>query len=92
MHFQYESVNLGQREGLSEKDILKINSMYASDCNNSTVDTVEIHQQMQLIQQEVAPNTNSGSDNILTTIIRWLESIFGIDLRKHLFFFNYLSK
>lgn len=92
MLFQYESINLGQREGLSEKDILKINSMYASNCNNSTVNTVEIHQQMQLIQQEVAPNTNSGSEDILTTIIRWFESIFGVDLRKHLFFFNYLRK
>lgn len=86
--FQFEYVNLGQRDGLSEKDILKINSMYNAECNNSTVNVVEIHQQMQSQTPEVVPNT--VTENYLSTIIKWFESIFGFNLwkKKNAFFFS----
>lgn len=75
--FQYQFEGLGQRFGLSEKDVLKINSMYADRCNNHTVNAIDVHQQMQQQQQEIVPS--SVSENYLDTVIKWFESIFGLD-------------
>lgn len=34
MYFQKEDVKLGQRKGLSEKDVMKLNAMYEDVCGN----------------------------------------------------------
>lgn len=73
--FQFETSNLGQRNGLSEKDITKINSMYSEECNNDTVSVLEMHQQMIQQQQEVAP----VQVNYIDSIIKWFESLIGLE-------------
>lgn len=65
---------------MSEKDIMKINSMYGDKCNNDTIDTVAVYEMMQQLQQEVVPT--KLPDNYFDTVIKWFESLIetGIDL------------
>ncbi|XP_031632219.1 zinc metalloproteinase nas-13-like isoform X2 [Contarinia nasturtii] len=74
----YESMRLGQRDGLSEKDIQKINSMYKADCNTDTLSVLDVHMQQQQQQQEVIPNP--VQENYFDTLIKWFESFFGLNL------------
>lgn len=68
---------LGQRLGLSEKDILKINSMYSDKCNNETINILEVYDMMQLQQQEVVPV--QFPTNYFDTLIKWFEGLFSLD-------------
>lgn len=71
-------MRLGQRTGLSEKDIRKINAMYRADCNNDTINIVDMHVQMQQQQQEVF--TISAQENFFDAIFKWFENIFSLNL------------
>ncbi|XP_055305146.1 hatching enzyme 1.2-like isoform X2 [Sitodiplosis mosellana] len=75
----YEYTVLGQRIGLSEGDIQKINTMYNSSCNNNALSTIELHLQMQQQQQQEVTPTPVGQ-HFLETVIKWFESIFGLSL------------
>lgn len=69
-------MRLGQRTGLSEKDIQKINSMYRVECNNDTINIPHMHVQMQQQQQEVSPI--SAQENFVDAIFKWFESFFSV--------------
>lgn len=52
--------------------------MYKADCNNDTLNILDIHMQQQLQQQEVIPNP--VPENYFDTLVKWFESIFGLTL------------
>lgn len=64
---------IGQRLGLSAKDIQKINSMYSDQCNGNEVNAVEVYEQTQ--QQNMEVPTPMPED-YLDTIIKWFEDLF----------------
>lgn len=50
--------------------------MYDAECNNVTVNILDIHSQMLQQQQEVTPNPMKQS--YFDTIIKWFESLIGL--------------
>lgn len=68
---------MGQRIGLSEKDVQKINFMYFDECNKNTVDAIEVYEQMLQQQMELAPA--EMPDDYWDTVITWFEDLFSFD-------------
>lgn len=72
-NFQHSNEMIGQRLGLSAKDIQKINAMYSDQCNRNVVNAVEVYEQTQ--QQNMEVPTPMPED-YLDTIIKWFEDLF----------------
>lgn len=73
-NFQYTNGILGQRVGLSEKDIQKINAMYSDQCNDNVVNVAEVYEQMQQQQTEITPKPMP--EDTLDEIIKWFGDLF----------------
>lgn len=56
--------------------VLKINAMYKADCNNDTVNVLDIHEHMIEMQQELVPNPMQPT--YFATIVKWFESLLGL--------------
>lgn len=65
---------IGQRLGLSEKDIQKINAMYSDQCNADVVNVVDVYEQTQQQNTEV-PKPSPDTDYI-DTILNWFGDLF----------------
>lgn len=61
--------------GLSEKDVQKVNLMYADQCNNETSNVIEMHEVQQELQLELAP-PRPFKGNYISSIIKWVEDFF----------------
>lgn len=70
---------LGQRVGLSDKDILKINAMYSNKCNNHTINVVDEYVQMQQQQQQQEVSSKPFPENYVDSLIHWFESLVSLD-------------
>lgn len=66
---------LGQRVGLSDIDIKKINSMYSDECNVHFINVFEQHEIQEELQQEVSP-PRPYKGNYIAAVIKWVEDIF----------------
>lgn len=78
---QQETVQpLGQRVGLSEKDVQKVNLMYADECNNDTASVYELYEIQQQLQQELIAPPRPYKANYLSALIKWVEDFFSFNL------------
>lgn len=50
--------------------------MYKADCNNDTVNVLDIHEHMIEMQQELVPNPMQPT--YFATIVKWFESLLGL--------------
>lgn len=71
---------LGQRLGLSDKDVEKVNLMYSESCNNDTSSVLQMHEiQQELIQETIVPPRPNKGTYVLS-VIQWIENFLSLNL------------